>query len=123
MNMQAYQQYKEQSVHTMTQSELLMLLLDELVKRIMRADISLKQNDFVLFEQSVERSVEIVRYLKKTLDRRYEISGQLSRMYDFFLYELSRIKAGRDEKIIHELKPVVEELRNTFREAAKQVHV
>ncbi|SHJ08386.1 flagellar export chaperone FliS [Parasporobacterium paucivorans] len=122
MNMQAYQQYKEQSVHTMTQSELLLLVLDELVKRLLRAELSLEQNNFELFDQSVNRSVEIVRYLKKTLNHQYEVSGQLSRMYDFFLYELSRIQASRNGKLIQELKPLAEDLRGTFREAARQVY-
>lgn len=121
MNVNGYQQYKEQSVNTMTKSEMLLLLLDELVKRIMRAEIALKQENFELFEQSVTRSVEIVIYLKSTLNRRYEISEELSRMYDFYIFELSRIKAGRDEAVILELRPLVEDLRNTFREAGKQV--
>ncbi|MDD3141204.1 MAG: flagellar export chaperone FliS [Lachnospiraceae bacterium] len=121
MNAHGYQQYKEQSVNTMTKSEMLLLLLDELVKRIMRAEIALKQENYELFDQSITRAVEIVMYLKSTLNRKYEISGELSRMYDFFIFDLSRIKAGRDEAVILELRPLVEDLRNTFREAGKQV--
>ena len=34
MDMRGFQQYKEQSVNTMTQGELLLLLFDELVKRL-----------------------------------------------------------------------------------------
>ena len=34
MDMRGFQQYKEQSVNTMTQSELLLLLYDELFKRL-----------------------------------------------------------------------------------------
>jgi flagellar secretion chaperone FliS len=121
MNSYGNQQYKEQSVNTMTKSEMLLLLLDELYKRIMRAEIAIKQENYELFDQSITRSVEIVMYLKNTLDRKYPISGELSRMYDFFIYELSRIKAKRSDEIIKELKPLVEELRTTFREAEKNV--
>lgn len=121
MNSYGNQQYKEQSVNTMTKSEMLLLLLDELYKRIMRAEIAIKQENYELFDQSITRSVEIVMYLKNTLDRKYPISGELSRMYDFFIYELSRIKAKRSDEIIKELKPLVEELRTTFREAEKKV--
>ena len=38
MNLQGYQQYKEQSIYTMTQGELLNLLYDELMKRLLRAE-------------------------------------------------------------------------------------
>ena len=45
----------------MTQGELLLLLLDELVKRLMRGDIALEQEDYPLFESSLERCIDIVR--------------------------------------------------------------
>lgn len=121
MDMSGFQHYKEQSVNTMTSGELLLILYDELLKRLLRAQLALKKEDYPLFEQSVNRASEIVRYLQNTLDTQYEISRELSRMYEFFLYELSRLHAGRSEAVIEELKPLVEELRNAFREAAKQV--
>lgn len=121
MNLQGYQQYKEQSIYTMTQGELLNLLYDELMKRLLRAEIALKDGNFELFDASVMRCREIVQYLKDTLNRKYPISAELSRMYDFFLYELSRISARRDEKVIIELKPLVQDLREAFKEASKQV--
>ena len=121
MNLQGYQQYKEQSIYTMTQGELLNLLYDELMKRLLRAEIALKDENFELFDASVMRCREIVQYLKDTLNRKYPISAELSRMYDFFLYKLSRISAHRDKKVIIELKPLVQDLREAFKEASKQV--
>lgn len=121
MNVSGYQHYKEQSVSTMTSGEMLLLLYDELLKRLLRAELALKKPDYALFDQSVTRATEIVRYLKDTLDMQYEISHELSRMYDFFIYELSRINASRNPDIIAELKPLVEDLREAFREASKTV--
>ena len=40
-------------------------------------------------------------------------------MYDFFLYQLSRLSAGRNPKVIDELHPLVKELRDAFEEASK----
>ena len=57
-----YQQYKNQAVSTMTQGEMLLLLFDELVKRITRAELALKDQDNVVFEQSVNRAVDIIKY-------------------------------------------------------------
>lgn len=45
-----YQQYKQQSVNTMTKGELLILLYDEAVKRLSRAEMALKSNDFLLLK-------------------------------------------------------------------------
>lgn len=121
MNANGYQQYKNQAVNTMTASEMLLLLFDELVKRLTRAELALEVQDEQLFVQSVTRSRDIVQYLKMTLDRRYPISRELHAMYDFFIYELGRISAGRNPKVIQELKGLVEELREAFREASKLV--
>ena len=120
MNANGYQQYKTQSVNTMTASEMLLLLFDELVKRITRAELALKDQDNVVFEQSVNRAVDIIKYLKQTLNREYAISVQLRALYDFFIYELSRVKASRRQAILDELKPLVEELRDAFRQAEKR---
>lgn len=121
MNENGYRQYKEQSVMTMTKGELLILLYDELLKRLKRAELALDTKNYVLFEQSAGRSVEIVQYLKDTLNYEYTLSRELSSLYDFFLYELSRLKAGRKKEIIRELQPLIKNLRDTFAEAEKAV--
>lgn len=119
MNNYGYQQYKQQSINTMTNGEMLILLYDEAIKRLMRAEIAIDKQDFDLFDASVERIKEIVYYLSDTLDRRYTVSNDLSRLYDFFLFELSRLTASRNKEIIAEIKPLILDLRNTFKEADK----
>lgn len=114
-----YQQYKAQSVLTMTRGEMLLLLYDELIKRLKRAEIAISEEEYESFEQSVTRSKEIVQYLNDTLDNSYEISKELHRLYEFFLYELSRLQASRNQEIIEELKPLILELRGAFAEAEK----
>lgn len=119
MDTRGYQQYKEQSVNTMTQGELLMLLYDELVKRITRAEMALDKQDYALLDASVDRCVDIIHYLDDTLDMQYPISANLNRMYDFFCYELSRIKLGRNRTELERIKPMIIDLRDSFRAAEK----
>ena len=113
------QNYKAQSLNTMTQGELLVLLLDELVKRLMRGDMALEQGDMQLFETSIQRCIDIVRYLDDTLDRRYEVSRGLHRLYDFFCYDLNRIMLGRNKTELDKLRPMITDLRDTFRIAER----
>lgn len=120
MRASGYQQYKNQSVSTMTQGEMLLLLFDELVKRITRAELALKDQDDEVFDQSINRAAEIIKYLKRTLNREYAISVQLRALYDFFIYELSRVKASRRQEILDEVKPLIEDLRDAFRQAEKK---
>jgi len=119
MSTYGYQHYKEQSVNTMTPGEMLNLLYDELLKRLTRAELAMEKKDYDLFEQSMQRSVDIVIYLKKTLNYKYQISAELKRMYDFFLYEFGRIKAGRNVALIADVRPLIIDLRDAFREAQK----
>lgn len=120
MYQNGYEQYKMQSVSTMTPGEMLLLLYDELLKRLTKAQLALDEELYNVFDQSVTRSIEIVNYLKKTLDMKYAISSDLKKMYDFFIYELGRLQAGRNGAVIDELKPLVMELRDAFKEANKQ---
>lgn len=119
MYQNGYEQYKMQSVTTMTRGEMLLLLYDELIKRLNRAQIALQEEKYDVFDKSVERAEEIVQYLNKTLNMEYTVSFELRRMYEFFLYEISRLRAGRKVAVIEELKPLVVELRDAFKEASK----
>lgn len=123
MYQKGYEQYKMQSVNTMTRGEMLLLLYDELLKRLTRAEIALQNQDYELFNKSVLRAKEIVQYLNRTLNMEYKISYELRRMYEFFLYEISRLQAGRNVAVIAELKPLVADLRDAFREASKTAAV
>lgn len=113
------QQYKAQMISTMTQGELLLLLYDELVKRLTQAEITLQKKEFPLFEASVQRSMEIVDYLDKTLDPQYPISRDLARLYEYFIYDLNRAKIGRHAEPLTHVKEKVMELREAFRVAQK----
>lgn len=117
MDARGFQHYKEQSASTMTQGELLLLLYDELVKRLMRCDMALEKGDLPLFEASAQRSIDILRYLDDTLDRRYPVSRDLHRMYDYFIYELQRVKIGRNRTELERIRPMIGDLRDAFRTA------
>lgn len=119
MDMRGYQQYKQQSINSMTPGELLLLLYDELVKRSTLASIALEKQDYDLFDASVDRCTDIINYLDETLDRKYPISRDLARMYEYFTYQLGRVKIGRNAKILSELRPMFTEMRDTFRIAEK----
>lgn len=113
------QRYKEQTVSTMTQGELLLLLYDELVKRLTQAELALDKSMFPMFEASVQRGIEIVDYLDATLDRQYPISHDLSQLYEYFGYELGRAKIGRNKEALTHVKEKANELRDAFRQAQK----
>ena len=60
-----------------------------------------------------------IKYLNDTLDRKYEISRNLAQLYEYFTYELGRVKIGRRVEVLTHVKSMVEELRDAFRQAQK----
>lgn len=119
MDRRGYQQYKQQSVGSMTPGELLLLLYDELVKRATMASLSLDKEDYPAFEAAVDRCTDIINYLDETLDRQYPISQDLSRMYEYFTYQLGRIKIGRNKKELELLRPMLADMRDAFHVAER----
>ena len=119
MDTRGYQQYKQQSINSMTPGELLLLLYDELVKRSTLASIALDKQDWPTFEGAMDRCIDIVNYLDETLDHQYPISRDLSRMYDYFTYEMGRIKIGRNKRELERLIPMLTDMRDAFRLAEK----
>lgn len=120
MNAQGYQMYQTQAINTMTKGELLLLLYDEMLKRLTRAEVSLEKGDMDVFYQSVHRTKEIVEYLIDTLNYKYPISKELSKMYEFFLYYLARLDASKNAVMIKDLKELTQDLRDAFAEASKR---
>lgn len=115
--MNGYQQYKQQSVDTMTSGEMLILLFDGAVKNIIRAELALQKQDYAEFNVAITKTDKIIHYLKDTLDMKYSVSRDLDRLYEYFLYLLARLRAGRRQEIITELKGYLVDLRDTFKEA------
>ena len=106
-------------INTMTQGELLLLLYDELIKRLTQAELALDKQVFAVHEEAVQRGINIVTYLNDTLDHSYPISAELARLYEYFIYELGRAKIGRRKEPLTHVKEKADELREAFRIAQK----
>lgn len=119
MDLRGYQHYREDALNTMTQGELLLLLYDELVKRLTQAELMLEKEQYPAFETAVDKATAIIHYLDDTLDRQYDIGRQLARLYEYFCYELSRVKNGRNKTELERVKRMAGELRESFRTADK----
>lgn len=113
------EQYKEQSINSMTKGEQLILLFDEVVKSLVKTEIAINEDNYELLDSSIQKATDIIRYLIEILDMSIPISQDLYRMYDFFLYEFSRIKAGRKVETVLEVKDMVVDMRDAFKEANK----
>ena len=117
MPVNPYQQYQRQSVMTMTQGEMLTKLYDEVIKQMSGAKICLTEKDLSGVNNALQKAQRILFYLKSTLDFKYEISGNLDALYDFFIERTMQANLKKDAAMLDEIIPMIEDLRDTFVQA------
>lgn len=122
--MNGYSQYKEKSIYSMSGPELLLLLFDEAIKRLTRAELALKEKNYKDFDDCIQRTTRIVRYLIEILNMEYPISRDLRRIYTYLIYDLGRVSAGRERRIdeIGRIRHILSELREGFEGASRKVN-
>ena len=119
--MDGYKKYKEKSVYSMSGSELLLLLYDESISRLKKSEIALEDKNYPLFEECLSRVNRILRYLMDILDMSQPISFDLRCIYEYLIYDISRVKSGRERQIaeIGRISHILSELRSAFDEASR----
>ena len=121
MSANPYEKYKQQSVMTMTQGEMLLLLYDETIKQINIGAKAIEGGDADKANFALQKAQKIINYLSSTLDRKYEISENLSALYSYFIQRLISANIHKDTEPLFEILPMVTDLRATFAQADKQV--
>ena len=80
---------------------------------------ALDNGTFDDFEDCLRRVTRIVRYLIDILDMQYPISWDLRRIYDYLIYDLGLVRAGRERRfdeigrirhILSDLAPAAQDL-------------
>nr|WP_302819774.1 flagellar export chaperone FliS [Ruthenibacterium lactatiformans] len=117
MALTPYQKYQQQSVMTMTQGEMLIKLFDEIIKQLYAAKQFNLEKDYGAANSAVQKAQKILRYLDSTLDSRYEISSNLSALYEYFIHCLTQANLRKENAPIEEILPMIDELRESFVQA------
>lgn len=121
--MNEYQKkYQEQTIYQMSPAELLLLTYEEGIKCLKKAQYLLEGKKYETFDGNMDRATRIVRYLQQTLDMEQPVSGDLNRIYEYLLFDLSRVRAGRERRAeeLPGMITILEELRDGFSGASKQ---
>lgn len=117
--MNPYQKYQQSMVSTMTQGESLLMLYDGALKQIDIARNAMVTGNTAEMDIALEKAEKIVCYLRSILDFRYPVSGSLSKLYDFFNTQLVMASVKKDTKLLDDIRPLVQELRDTFDQCNK----
>lgn len=113
---------------TMTQGEMLTRLYEGAIKflnlaiREFEKDKRTSEN-VISANKSLRRAQDIVKYLDETLNRKYDVSKNLARLYEFFDRQIMRSLIDGDSKPIREIVPLIDDLKETFIQADKMARV
>ena len=116
-----YQAYKQQSVMTMTQGEMLNTLYDGLLKAWYAAKGGLETRDYTVANRELIRAQKILNYLKTTLNHQYEIANNLEMLYNFFLQQIVQANVRKSSEHMDDVIEMVTQLRDAFVQADKNV--
>lgn len=112
-----YQKYQQQSIMTMTQGEMLTKLYDEVIKQLNAVKQFNEKKDYQSANIASQKAQKILKYLDATLDFQYEISNNLSALYDYFIRRLVDANLHKENAPIDEVLPMIDELREAFIQA------
>lgn len=121
--MNPYEKMKQYSVSSMSQGELLVLLYDELLKDLKKAEFALDDAEYDIFDKQIDYCQRIVRYLSSTLVMDQPISNDLQRLYDYLLFDFGRCRAARERRKseLPALEGIIKDLRDGFYGASREV--
>ena len=108
----------------MSPAELLDLLYKEADKNLKLAELALNDKEYDSFDKALTKTTQIVRYLNTILDTKYPLAANLRNIYNYLIYDLSRVKAGRErrQEEIGRMIHILGELREGFSEAANNLN-
>ncbi|AVP54253.1 flagellar protein FliS [Clostridium tetani] len=117
----AYNTYKTNSVNYASKEQLLLMVLDGAVKFSKIAKQGIEKKDIVKAHENIIKTQNIFYELMATLD--VEQGGQwaenLMRIYDFIVQKLLEANIKKDVKVMNEIIPLIEDIRDTWHEAYK----
>jgi flagellar protein FliS len=118
-NVNPYQQYQQNSVKSAGKGELTLILYDGAVKFIKQGIKFIEENKIQDGHNAIVKAQEIIAHLNETLNMEYEISGNLSSLYQYINRRLVEANLKKDKLILGEALGLVSELRDTWKDAIK----
>lgn len=114
----AYNAYKNNSVNYASKEQLLLMLLDGAVKFAKIARQAILDKDIVRSHENLVKTQNIFTELMITIDQNAgEWAVNMYKIYEFIKERLFQANIKKDVKIIDEVMPLIEEVRNTWQEA------
>ncbi|MCL2664105.1 MAG: flagellar export chaperone FliS [Defluviitaleaceae bacterium] len=114
-----YEKMIDNVVLTASKEELTLLLYEGAIKFCNQAMQAITKKDHAKAHELIIRTEDIIREFQITLDRQYEISKYFDTMYDYMYGRLVDANIAKDAAIVEEVRDLIREFRDTWKEAVK----
>lgn len=111
-----YNAYKQNSVNMASKEQLLLMLVDGAVKYTKIARLAIEKKDIGRAHKELIRVQDIFTELMVTLDTNSQATKDLYNLYEFIKSQLVMANMKKDIKIIDEVLPLIEEVRDMWHE-------
>ncbi|MCR1933682.1 flagellar export chaperone FliS [Clostridium tepidum] len=117
----AYNTYKNNSVNFASKDQLLLMLVDGAVKFSKIARQAIEDKEILKAHENLIKTQDIFYELMATLDvnQAGDWGHKLMSIYEFIVKRLGEANIKKDTKIMDEIIPLIEEIRDTWYEAEK----
>lgn len=116
-----YNAYKQNSVNTASKEQLLLMLVDGAVKYTKIARLAILDRNIERAHKELVRVQDIFLELMITMDRSSKAMDDLYQLYEYIKNELARANMKKDIKIIDEVLPLIEEVRDMWHEVDMRI--
>lgn len=113
----SYAAYRQQSILTMTPGEMLTTLYDGVLKELGLAELAFEKQDWAEVNRGLQKVQKILRYMKSSLDFKYEVAKNLDALYDYFIELTIQANIRKDPAGLEEIIGFITELRDAYIQA------
>lgn len=115
----AYNAYKTNSVNYASKEQLLLMVVDGAVKFSKIAKQGIEEKNIKKAHENIIKTQNIFYELMATLDieKGGEWAENLMKIYDFIIQKLLEANIKKDVKIMDEIIPIIEDIRDTWHDA------
>lgn len=117
-----YNAYKQNSVNMASKEQLLLMLLDGAVKYTKVARIAIGEKNMARAHKELVRVQDIFLELMITMDKSSgKYMEDMYNVYEYIKNELSKANIKKDVKIIDNVLPIIEEVRDMWHEVDRKI--
>jgi flagellar protein FliS len=111
-----YEQYKSNSVQTVSPQRIVLMLYDAIIKNVNVSVKLIEEKDYVLSNKKIQKAQDIIMELMLSLDKEKggEVATNLEALYDYWYRTLIDGNIKKDIQILKNVSSMVKEIRNSW---------